>query len=65
MYPAIHRSYFWRVIAFFSFMFSSIWTALRVKDVDLVMGTTPPIFQAVSAWVVAADAPQAVPARSA
>jgi glycosyltransferase involved in cell wall biosynthesis len=54
MYPAIHRSYFWRVIAFFSFMFSSIWTALRVKDVDLVMGTTPPIFQAVSAWVVSA-----------
>jgi glycosyltransferase involved in cell wall biosynthesis len=54
MYPAIHRNYVWRVIAFFSFMFSSIWTALRVKDVDLVMGTTPPIFQAVSAWVVAA-----------
>jgi glycosyltransferase involved in cell wall biosynthesis len=54
MYPAIHRSYFWRVIAFFSFMFSSIWTALRLKDVDLVLGTTPPIFQAVSAWVVAA-----------
>ncbi len=54
MYPAIHRNYVWRVIAFFSFMFSSIWTALRVRDVDLVMGTTPPIFQAVSAWVVAA-----------
>lgn len=54
MYPAIHRSYFWRVIAFFSFMFSSILTALRLKDVDLVLGTTPPIFQAVSAWVVAA-----------
>lgn len=54
IYPAIHRSYFWRVIAFFSFMFSSIWTALRVKDLDLVMGTTPPIFQAVSAWLVAA-----------
>ncbi len=53
MYPAIHRSYFWRVIAFFSFMFSSILTALRLKDVNLVLGTTPPIFQAVSAWVVA------------
>lgn len=53
MYPAIHRSYFWRVVAFFSFMFSSILTALRLKDVDLVLGTTPPIFQAVSAWVVA------------
>ena len=34
-------------------MFSSVWTALRVRDVDLVMGTTPPIFQAVSAWFVA------------
>lgn len=53
IYPALHRSYFWRVISFFSFMFSSIWTALKVKDVDLVLGTTPPIFQAVSAWFVA------------
>lgn len=53
IYPALHRSYFWRVISFFSFMFSSIWTAFQVKDVDLVLGTTPPIFQAVSAWFVA------------
>jgi glycosyltransferase involved in cell wall biosynthesis len=34
-------------------MFSSVWTALTVKDADIIMGTTPPIFQAVSAWVVA------------
>jgi glycosyltransferase involved in cell wall biosynthesis len=53
IYPALHRSYVWRIVSFFSFMFSSIWTALQVKDVDLVMGTTPPIFQAVSAWFVA------------
>lgn len=53
IYPALHHSYFWRIISFFSFMFSSVWTALQVKDVDLVMGTTPPIFQAVSAWFVA------------
>jgi glycosyltransferase involved in cell wall biosynthesis len=53
IYPALHRSYFWRIVSFFSFMFSSIWTALQVKDVDLVMGTTPPIFQVVSAWFVA------------
>ena len=53
IYPAIHRSYIWRIIAFFSFMFSSTLTALHVKDVDLVLGTTPPIFQAVSAWAVA------------
>ena len=53
IYPALHRSYFWRIISFFSFMFSSVLTALQVKDVDLVMGTTPPIFQSVSAWFVA------------
>lgn len=53
IYPSLHRSYFWRIISFFSFMFSSVWTALLVKDVDLVMGTTPPIFQAASAWTVA------------
>jgi glycosyltransferase involved in cell wall biosynthesis len=53
IYPALHRSYVWRVISFLSFMFSSVWTALQVRDVDLVMGTTPPIFQAVSAWFVA------------
>jgi glycosyltransferase involved in cell wall biosynthesis len=34
-------------------MFSSVWTALSVKDADLIMGTTPQIFQAVSAWFVA------------
>jgi glycosyltransferase involved in cell wall biosynthesis len=34
-------------------MLSSVWAALQVKDVDLIMGTTPPIFQAVSAWLVA------------
>jgi len=53
IYPALHRSYFWRIISFFSFMFSSVWTALRVRDADIIMGTTPPIFQAVSAWFVA------------
>lgn len=53
IYPALHRSYFWRIISFLSFMFSSVWTALRVRDADIVMGTTPPIFQAVSAWFVA------------
>lgn len=53
IYPALHRSYFWRVVSFFSFMFSSTWTEFQVRDVDLILGTTPPIFQAVSAWFVA------------
>ena len=49
----LHLSYFGRFISFLSFMLSSVWAALQVKDVDLIMGTTPPIFQAVSAWLVA------------
>ncbi len=53
IYPTLHRSYFWRVVSFLSFMFSSVWTALQTGGVDVVMGTTPPIFQAASAWFVA------------
>ncbi len=53
IYPAIHRSYFWRIISFFSFVFSSIIAAMRIKNIDLIMGTSPPIFQAFSAWFVA------------
>ena len=51
-YSALHRSFVWRVVSFLSFMVSSVWTALKVKKVDLVIGTSPPIFQAVSAWVI-------------
>jgi glycosyltransferase involved in cell wall biosynthesis len=49
----LHKSYLWRLVSFLSFMCSSVWTAWRVKQVDLVMGTSPPLFQAVSAWLVA------------
>ncbi|MDM8553322.1 glycosyltransferase family 4 protein [Desulfococcaceae bacterium HSG7] len=52
-YPSLHRSFVWRVVSFFSFMFSSIFAAMRVKNIDLVMGTSPPIFQLVSAWLAA------------
>ena len=52
--PTLHRSFAWRVISFISFMVVSAWAALRTGHVDLVIGTSPPIFQAVSAWLVAA-----------
>ena len=52
-YPALHRSFVWRVFSFLSFMLCSFLVSMRVKDIDLVMGTSPPIFQAVSAWLVA------------
>lgn len=52
-YKALHRSFIHRVISFFSFMFSSFLLGLRVQQVDLVWGTSPPIFQGVTAWALA------------
>lgn len=52
-YPALHRSFVWRVVSFFSFMLTSIVAALCAGPIDLVMGTSPPIFQAVSSWLAA------------
>jgi len=51
-YPSLHRSFVWRVVSFLSFMVSSVLASLKAGRVDLVMGTSPPIFQAVSAWLV-------------
>jgi glycosyltransferase involved in cell wall biosynthesis len=48
-YSALHRSFVDRVISFVSFMLSSFFLGLRVRKVDLVWGTSPPIFQGVTA----------------
>ena len=52
-YSALHRSFVHRVFAFLSFMLTSFFTGMRVKKVDLVWGTSPPIFQGVTAWALA------------
>jgi glycosyltransferase involved in cell wall biosynthesis len=52
-YPALHRSFVHRVLSFFSFMVTSFLAGLRVSKVDLVWGTSPPIFQGVTAWLLA------------
>jgi len=52
-YPALHRSFFHRVLSFLSFMVSSFIVGLGVREVDLVWGTSPPIFQAVTGWLLA------------
>ncbi len=52
-YSALHRSFVHRVFSFLSFMVSSFITGLRVHDVDLIWGTSPPIFQGFTAWVLA------------
>jgi hypothetical protein len=51
-YPALHRSFGHRVFSFLSFMISSFIVGLRVKGVDLVWGTSPPIFQGMTAWML-------------
>jgi glycosyltransferase involved in cell wall biosynthesis len=51
--PALHRSFIWRVFSFLSFMISSFINGLFVCNVDLVWGTTPPIFQGPTAWLLA------------
>ena len=52
-YPALHKSFFHRLINFFSFMVSSFLTGLSVHNVDVVWGTSPPIFQGLTAWLLA------------
>jgi len=50
----LHRSYRRRILVFLSFTVSSVIRALRLNSPDVVIGTSPPIFQAFSAWAVAA-----------
>jgi glycosyltransferase involved in cell wall biosynthesis len=49
----LHRGFVWRVLAFVIFGITSVWAGLRAGPVDLVMGTSPPIFQAFSACLIA------------
>ena len=49
----LHRSFVWRVVSFLSFMVTSVIAGMKAGKVDLVMGTSPPIFQGLSAWTVA------------
>jgi glycosyltransferase involved in cell wall biosynthesis len=53
VYAAHHRSFVHRIFAFLSFMTASFFLGLRVPHVDLVWGTSPPIFQGVTAWLLA------------
>jgi glycosyltransferase involved in cell wall biosynthesis len=52
--PCLHRSFAWRIVSFLSFTVTSALAGLRAGPVDVVMGTSPPIFQAASAWLVSA-----------
>ncbi len=53
VYAALHKSFFHRLLAFFSFALSSFFAGLGVQNVDVVWGTSPPIFQGWTAWLLA------------
>jgi glycosyltransferase involved in cell wall biosynthesis len=50
---SLHKSFVHRAISYLSFMVSSFVAALRVRDVDVVVGTSPPILQGATALLVA------------
>ncbi len=52
-YSGVHKSYFSRLLSFLSFMATAIFAGASAGTPDVVMGTTPPIFQAISAWMLA------------
>jgi glycosyltransferase involved in cell wall biosynthesis len=52
-YQSLHRSFVHRLLNFFSFTISSFFVGLRVKNVDMVWGTSPPLFQVFTAWALA------------
>ena len=52
-YPALHRSFMHRTLSFLSFTVASFFMGMRVDHIDLVWGTSPPIFQGLTAWAVA------------
>jgi len=47
------RGFAWRTIGYFSFMLSSFWAGLRTTEIDVMWGTSPPIFQGWTAWMLA------------
>jgi len=53
-HPTLHGGFAGQLVSFISFALSSFIEALRVPKIDLVMATSPPIFQAVSAWLASA-----------
>ena len=54
VYPSLHRSFAWRLVSFLTFMVTSLYAGLRAGPVDVVWGTSPPIFQLFSTWLIAA-----------
>jgi hypothetical protein len=52
-FRSVHKNFIYRAISFLSFMVSAFLKAMSTKDVDVVWGTSPPLFQSLSALMIA------------
>ena len=52
-YHGYHKSFPQRLLSYLSFMISSLFMGFSVRKVDVVWGTSPPLFQAFTAWLLA------------
>ncbi len=53
VWGSVNRSFFWRAVGFVSFMLSSFFQGLAQPKINLVWGTSPPLPQVFTAWLVA------------
>jgi glycosyltransferase involved in cell wall biosynthesis len=51
-YQTLHKNFFYRALSFLSFSLSSFIKAFKVKNVDIIWGTSPPLFQALTSFLV-------------
>ena len=51
--PLVQSGLILRLISYLSFIPSSAWVGFKMGQVDVVLATTPPIFQLPSTWIVA------------
>lgn len=50
--PSVQKGFIWRAISYISFIPFAAWTAWKIGPVDVVLGTTPPVFQLPPTWLL-------------
>jgi glycosyltransferase involved in cell wall biosynthesis len=48
----VQKSHLWRAMSYFAFMATALRVGLRLGRVDVVIGTTPPVSQLSTAWLL-------------
>ena len=51
--PTMRRGLLGKVFSYVSFMLTAVWTGLRIERPDVVLVTSPPLFQLLPGWLIA------------